>query len=104
MDAASTLDPEALLDAARASTGLTDLGVDTWREGLARLVDALQSEAHLNEIGVQVAAGEILLYLSNRLRIVDWHRQHPELARADVTPPIVAWSTIDDVLRLLPES
>ena len=88
MDAASTLHIDTLLSAASESTGLDDLGADTWREGLDRLVEALRSEARLNEIGVQVAAGDVLGHLTNRLRVVDWHQSHPELARADVTPPI----------------
>jgi len=82
------IDADTLLSAARESTGLDDLGADTWREGLDRLVEALRSEARLNEIGVQVAAGDVLGHLTNRLRVVDWHQSHPELARADVTPPI----------------
>jgi hypothetical protein len=89
MTTSTPIDAEALLAAARDTTGLHDLGADTWRDGLDRLVAALNSEARLNDIGVQVASGEILTYFTNRLRIEDWHRQHPELARADVTPPIV---------------
>ncbi|MBY0279209.1 sulfotransferase [Candidatus Binatia bacterium] len=83
------LDADHLLAAARAATGLESLGDDTWRPGLGRLIDALKSEARLNDIGVQIAAGEIQLYLANRLGIVDWHARHPELAREDVVPPVV---------------
>ncbi len=83
------IDADALVASARETTGLDDLGPDTWREGLHRLVDALNAEARLNDIGVQIATGEILMYLTNRLRIVDWHRQHPELEAQDVTPPVV---------------
>jgi hypothetical protein len=82
-------DAESLLAQAREATGLADLGEDTWREGLERLLEALGAEAELNDIGRQIAAGETLLYLTNRLRLTDFHRRHPELARADVTPPIV---------------
>ena len=83
------LDADTLLTAARDATGLDDLGEDTWRDGLERLLDALRSEGRLNEIGVQIAAGDVMQHLTNRLRIVDWHRAHPELARTDVVPPIV---------------
>ena len=85
----SILDADALLASARRATGLDSLGEDTWRDGLVRLIDALKSEARLNDIGVQVAMGDVLLYLTNRLGIVDWHARHPELARTDVVPPIV---------------
>ena len=89
MDAANLPDAETLLTLARETTGLSDLGEDTWRDGLERLVDALQSEARLNEIGLQVATGDLLSHLQNRLRVVDWHRQHPQLAGDNVVPPIV---------------
>jgi hypothetical protein len=84
----SILDADALLASARSATGLESLGEDTWRDGLVRLIDALKSEARLNDIGVQVAMGDVLLYLTNRLGIVDWHARHPGLAGDDVVPPI----------------
>lgn len=89
MSASSLPDAESLLTLARETTGLSDLGEDTWRDGLERLVGALQNEGRLSEIGVQVATGDVLAHLQNRMRIVDWHRQHPEIAREDVVPPIV---------------
>lgn len=85
----STLDTDRLLSQAHETTELEDLGEDTWREGLERLVATLCEEAALNEIGVQIAAGEITMYLTNRLRLTEWHRRHPELETRDVTPPIV---------------
>lgn len=89
MAAERRIDADALVAAAREATGLDDFGADTWREGLDRLVDALDAEARLNDIGVQIASGEILMYLTNRLRIVDWHARHPRARAEDVTPPIV---------------
>jgi hypothetical protein len=85
----SPLDVDGLVDLAREATGLDDLGEDTWREGLARLVPALREEAALTDSGVQVAAADLAAYLVNRLRVTDWHRRHPEIAAADVAPPIV---------------
>jgi hypothetical protein len=85
----AVLDGDVLVAFARESTGLDDLGEDSWREGLARLVDALCGEAALSDRGVLAAAGDIAAHLTNRLRVTDWHRHHPELAAADVTPPIV---------------
>jgi len=83
------LDPDVLVSRARETTGLDNLGEDTWREGLERLVSALRGEAALNEIGIQIAAGEIGMYLANRLRVIEWHRSHSDLGATDVTPPIV---------------
>ena len=36
-----------------------------------------------------IAGGELVGYLATRMRITDWHRQHPELADVEVRPPIV---------------
>lgn len=87
--------PDDVLDADRlvaevvAETGLDDFGEDTWREGLERLVDAWRDEANLHELGVFVAADDARMNLRNRLNVTDWHRRHPDMAEADVTPPLV---------------
>lgn len=80
---------EQLATAATDATGLTDFGEDTWREGLDRFVDALNTEAALNEIGVSAATKEIRYLLAARLQIVAHAAAHPEVARADVVPPVV---------------
>ena len=87
--ATDALDMETLVEAAAAATGLEDFGSDDWREGLARLVVGLDEEARLNELGVQIAAGEIVSLLSTRLELIGWRRDHPEIARSDIVPPIV---------------
>ena len=83
------LDLETLVRQARDAAGLEDLGGTSWREGLERLLAALRAEARLNAIGTQVVAGEVVGYLGNRLALTEWRRQHPEMAKADVVPPIV---------------
>jgi Sulfotransferase family len=83
------LDVDALLAQAREEAGLEDLGDPRWREGADRLVDALDAEAGLHEIGAMVCSGEIVAYLRDRMRIVDWAKRHPSIAEGDVTPPIV---------------
>jgi hypothetical protein len=85
----SRLDTEQLVARAREATGLDDLGEDTWQEGLERLADSLAGEAALTELGGQIAAGELTMYLVNRLGIIDFRRRNPEIADIDVTPPIV---------------
>jgi hypothetical protein len=86
---ALALDADQLIELASSSTGLDDFGEHTWQEGLGRLVDALREESALNELGVQIAAGEIIQYLQNRLCVLDWHRREPQMASVDVRPPIV---------------
>ena len=86
---ADLLDVEALVQQARSAAGLEDLGGESWREGLERLLAALREEARLSALGTQVVAGEITGYLASRLALTDWRRRHPEIARVDVVPPIV---------------
>jgi hypothetical protein len=86
---AASLHAERLLGQAMELTGLEDLGEPTWREGLERLLDALGAEARLNALGVEIVTGEVLAYLANRLRIVDWRHRHPEVGRQQVTAPLV---------------
>ncbi|MCU1427740.1 MAG: sulfotransferase family protein [Actinomycetia bacterium] len=83
------LNPDALLAQASETTGLSDLGDDSWREGLERLTDALTDEAKLNELGEAIVTGELVGYLSDRLRLVAHRSAHPEIANVDVVPPIV---------------
>ena len=85
----SGLDAGRLVAQAVEATGLDDFGEPTWRDGLERLVPALRDEARLNELGEQIAIGGLVELLSNRLKITDWRRQHPEVATGDVVPPIV---------------
>jgi hypothetical protein len=86
---ATGLTVASLVEGAREETGLVDLGEGSWEEGLERLLRALQSEADLNAVGVEIAAVQLRDHLKARLRVVDWHRRHPEIGRADVPAPVV---------------
>jgi Sulfotransferase family len=83
------LDAERAVEQASEQTGLSDLGDDSWKEGLGRLVDALCNEAALNELGTALVGGELTGYLGDRMRLVAHRKAHPEIAGVDVVPPIV---------------
>jgi hypothetical protein len=85
----SDLDAAQLVDQARGTTGLDDFGADEWREGLDRLVDSLNKEAALSELGLAVVSGELAGYLGDRLQITAYRRAHPDIGARDVVPPIV---------------
>ena len=85
----SDLDAKQLIAQACDATGLDDFGADGWQEGLERLVDALRNEAKLNELGAAVVGGELTGYLGDRLQVVAYRAEHPEVQAADVVPPIV---------------
>ncbi len=86
---------DEFIASATETTGLTDFGDDPlfggdgWRVGLEVLLDSITREANLHEMGEMVVQAELTQYLVNRLRIVDHHRQHPEIRERDITPPIV---------------
>jgi hypothetical protein len=75
----AVLDAGTLVTAARARTGLEDLGEDTWQEGLEVLVQALTTEAALNELGEAVFADQLTGYLTKRLEIERWYAEEPEI-------------------------
>ena len=77
------------LEQAAEQTGLSDLGEDSWKEGLTRLTESLRTEAALNELGAALVGGELAGYLGDRMRIVEHRKAHPEIAGVDIVPPIV---------------
>jgi hypothetical protein len=85
---AVALDECALLDEARASTGLVDFGGDSFREGLRVLLGALEGEAKLNAFGRFFAHKEILRHLENRLRVARDFAIHPEIADVRIREPL----------------
>lgn len=82
------LSRDRLLVEAMAVAGSEDLGEATWQEGLDVLLDGLVGEAQLHEIGVEVAASEVVAYLANRLGVVAWAAAHPEVRANPVDQPI----------------
>jgi hypothetical protein len=87
--------PDDLLASARESTGLDDFGDDElfggdgWRDGLALLLRCIEDEARFSDLGEMAAGFELSSYLANRLRIVNHHREHPEIRDRDVVPPVI---------------
>ena len=83
------LNPDRLVEQACEIAGTDDFGDDdTWRDGLHRLCDGLISEAGLNALGAEIAAMDVVRPLTSRLQIVDWRKQHAEIAAQPVVQPI----------------
>ncbi|MDP3714123.1 MAG: sulfotransferase [Mycobacteriales bacterium] len=73
-----TLKVDDLLAAARAKAGRADFG-DTWfLEPLGVLVDALNDEAQLSEMGHSMTERRLTALLVDRLRLRDYQDAHPE--------------------------
>ena len=93
MSAADRFDPAALIEQAREWAGSDDFGTEfdakeTWREGLGLLCNGFVEEARLNDLGVEIAALDVVRALKNRLQVVDWRKAHPEIAEEKVERPI----------------
>lgn len=78
------IDADELLATATERSGLSDFGEETYRIGLDQLLDAIESEGKLSEIGAAISPDILVGYLTNRLSIIDWHAQHPETAGIDL--------------------
>jgi hypothetical protein len=79
---------EQLIETATERVGSDDFGSDTWREGLDVLVDALNREAGLNDLGLAVFTDQLVGYLVNRLEIEQWYARHPEIAEQEIVAPL----------------
>ncbi|WP_285020112.1 sulfotransferase [Novosphingobium sp. fls2-241-R2A-195] len=77
-----------LMAAAQGQTGLADFGDDGFREGLERLVLALNTEARLTSTGEHALRDRMLLHLRQRLMIEDWYARHPEIEYEDIRSPL----------------
>lgn len=70
---------DALLAAARDKAGSDEFGDDWFLEPLGVLVDALNHEARLSELGVDLTRRRLTALLVDRLRLRRLQREHPEI-------------------------
>lgn len=78
-----------LLEAAKSITGLDDFGDRHFMLGLGHLVDGLNKDAKLSELGSQLAFGGIVNQLVNKLRYIRDIKAHPEILRERIVQPII---------------
>jgi hypothetical protein len=88
---ADTLVADQLIDQAMHATGLSDFGGDSFREGLEILIDDVNA-GHVNgwhtDDGVGRVAQDSLHYLTNRLKVEDYLKQHPDLLERKIERPV----------------
>jgi hypothetical protein len=87
--AATSLEPDTLIAAAVAETGLDDFGPDDFAPRLHVLCRSLREEARLNDAGVLAQAVLVTGLLRNRLLLEDLVGRHPEILDERVEKPIV---------------
>jgi hypothetical protein len=80
---------EEVLDEARTATGLDDFGGDDFQEGLEVFCESATAEAQLNDLGQIAVRANVVGSLSNRLKIVDHRKRHPEVADEVIDAPLI---------------
>ena len=83
------LEPDELIAEASAQAGLDDFGADSFREGLSVYCASVASEAQLNELGATAVRANIVGSLVNRLRVVAWTSEHPDVVDERIEAPLV---------------
>jgi hypothetical protein len=79
---------EDLLARAREATGLSDFGDDGFREGLRALLAMYTTTAQLTPQGRKSTRRRLVELLSNRLRIAEAFRKHPEIRERRISGPV----------------
>jgi Sulfotransferase family len=80
---------EELVSRACERAGLDDFGGDSWREGLALLVQSCESAPGVNPGGREFVYGQFVDAMWNRLRVVDYVKGHPEVLDEPIERPLV---------------
>jgi sulfotransferase family protein len=81
--------PDELVAEACTTAALDDFGSESFREGLEVYCASVSSEADLNEVGTIGIRANIVASLVNRLRVVDWWNQHPDVADEHIDAPLI---------------
>jgi hypothetical protein len=82
------LDERSLVNRAIKKAGSSDFGGDGFREGLRRFLKSAETEADLTLLGRLMVQGYVTDNLINRLKLVDWRKKHPEIAREEIVAPL----------------
>jgi hypothetical protein len=81
--------PDALIEAARRKTGLSEFDELSFREPLEMLVAGIEARGAQAEAIAGALESEIVGQLANRLRVADHLRRNPELLEAPLDVPLV---------------
>jgi hypothetical protein len=79
---------DELIATACQQTGLSDLGPETFRDGLVALIEGAEEAGTFNELGVAVLHDQAVGFLATRLSVEDWYRRHPEIEEQVIPAPL----------------
>jgi hypothetical protein len=80
---------DELVTRACERAGLEDFGDDSWQEGLRRLIDTCESAPGVNPGGRDYVYSQFVDAMWNRLRVIDYRKEHPEIADESIDRPLV---------------
>lgn len=83
------LNADHVLNAAQAATGLSDFGAPDFRERLAVWLQSFEEDRELSPLGRAVIFGDCIRLASNRLRLEDIYKRHPEIDAVQIDRPII---------------
>ena len=82
------LDPERLMAEARRNTGFNDFGDDSFIAGLETLIEAVEREAQLSQVGRAGTCAAVVAELETRLKITAYRQERPEVAQQNIKRPL----------------
>ena len=88
-DFASITTPDDVLGLAQENTGLTEIDSDTWRPGLAILLEELTNSPVVTPSGREQQIKNWSKALGTRLKVHDYLTNHPEVLDEQINRPIV---------------
>lgn len=81
--------PEDIIQKARDKAGLEHFDSDSFREGLARVAEAVNARRNRTPLSLAWFEDASVTFLSNRLKIADYIRKHPAVLSRAVEAPII---------------
>jgi len=83
------LTADGIVEEARSTTGLSDLGDETLRDRLAAQVAAVEADGGLSGLGRYIIRRRLVGLLAARLRFEDFVLRHPEALDVQLDPPVI---------------
>ncbi len=83
-----SLHRDRLMAKAIKRAGCEDWGDKSFMAGLDHLLDSIEKESRLTLLGRMMAQTTIVDNLYNRLKVIEWRKQHPEVAEQEIRQPL----------------
>jgi hypothetical protein len=88
-DLADIATPDDVLRVAAERTGLTEMDSDSWKAGLAIVLDEVTTSAAFSDQGRERVIGDCVKAVGRRLQVHDYVTAHPEVLAGTIERPLV---------------